>query len=128
VLAMTCVATKLGDEGDGDSDGTKPDGTMASAGAATARPARYFIGSADLMERNLDRRIEAIVPVRDPELCGRLEDTIALDLADDTHTWALGGDGAWRRLPPQNGVNAQAELQRLALERAKRRHPAELTH
>src|SRR6185437_4186015 len=37
-----------------------------------AHEARYFIGSADLIQRNLDFRIEALVPVLDPELCGAL--------------------------------------------------------
>ena len=40
-------------------------------------PVRYTIGSGDLMERNLDRRIEVLVPVLDPELQARLEETIA---------------------------------------------------
>ena len=67
-------------------------------------PARYFIGSADLMERNLDRRIEALVPVRDPELRARLEDMLALNLADDTNSWALGPDGNWATGPDQVGL------------------------
>jgi polyphosphate kinase len=93
-------------------------------GGADVRPssASYFIGSADLMERNLDRRIEAIVPVRDLELCARLEEAIALDLADDTHAWNLAGDGSWRKVPTEHGVSAQAELEMLAVERSRRRH------
>ena len=49
---------------------------------ASAR-SRYIIGSADLMERNLDRRIEVLVPVIDPELRSRLDETLELNLADD---------------------------------------------
>jgi len=88
--------------------------------------ARYFIGSGDLMERNLDRRIEAIAPVLAPELCGRLEDVLALDLADDTHAWMLGDDGEWRRVATTAGLNAQSRLQELAVERSRRRHASEL--
>ncbi|HUY30210.1 MAG TPA: polyphosphate kinase 1 [Acidimicrobiales bacterium] len=91
-----------------------------------ARRARYFIGSGDLMERNLDRRIEALAPVLAPELCSRLEDILALDLADDTHTWVLADDGTWGRVPCLAGVNAQVRLQELAVERSRRRHASEL--
>ncbi len=83
--------------------------------------ARYFIGSGDLMERNLDRRIEALAPVRDPELCQRLEDVLTLVLEDDTATWELGADGGWRRVAEVRGVSAQRRLQELAVERHRRR-------
>jgi polyphosphate kinase len=60
-----------------------------------------FIGSADLMPRNLDRRVEALVPVEDPalraELCGILD----IMLADNTMAWRLGAGGSWLRLRPQ---------------------------
>ncbi len=58
---------------------------------------RFYIGSADLMERNLDRRIEAMTPVEDPVLQGRLREIIAIMLADDRRSWQLGADGEWRR-------------------------------
>ncbi|MCU1494182.1 MAG: polyphosphate kinase 1 [Acidimicrobiaceae bacterium] len=105
----------------GSADGAEP-ATASPAG----RSASYFIGSADLMERNLDRRIEAIVPVRDLELCARLEEALELDLADDTHAWTLRSDGTWRRMQTVRGLNAQQRLQQLALERARRRHSQEL--
>jgi polyphosphate kinase len=84
-------------------------------------PARYFIGSADLMGRNLDGRIEALVPVQDLELCGRLEDILTLDLTDDTQAWSLAPDGGWQRIPTTRGISAQRSLEELALDRAKRR-------
>ena len=90
------------------------------------RPAaRYFLGSADLRERNLDRRIEALVPVVDPELCGRLEDILGLVLEDDTSSWELGPDGAWARVAEVKGCSAQRRLQELALQRARRRRSPE---
>ena len=59
-----------------------------------ARPARrYLIGSADLMPRNLDRRVEALVPVDEPDLQARLEEILDVNLADDTLAWVLGPDG-----------------------------------
>jgi polyphosphate kinase len=57
----------------------------------------WFIGSADLMERNLDRRVEAIVPVEDHPAQERLEEIVAVMLADDRHSWQLGSDAEWRR-------------------------------
>ena len=54
----------------------------------TGQPA-YYIGSADLMPRNLDRRVEALVPVDDPELQARLQEILDVNLADDVLAWKL---------------------------------------
>jgi polyphosphate kinase len=59
---------------------------------------RYWIGSADAMERNLDRRIEAVVPIEAPPLQERLRFILATMLADDRRAWELGPDGRWRRV------------------------------
>jgi polyphosphate kinase len=59
---------------------------------------RYFIGSADLMERNLDRRVEAMTPVKDPLLQERLRHTLAIMRRDDRRAWTLGDDAAWTRV------------------------------
>ncbi|MHB8435572.1 MAG: polyphosphate kinase 1 [Acidimicrobiales bacterium] len=90
------------------------------------RGVRHYFGSADLMERNLDRRIEALAPVLDPELKARLDETLAFNLADDTNTWELGPDGAWKRLEPQVGFSTQRRLQELALARARKRRAPDL--
>jgi polyphosphate kinase len=78
----------------------------------------HFIGSADLMPRNLDRRVEAVVPVTDPGLRLRLDRVLKVLLGDDTLAWTLRPDGTWRKVPTRKGVNAQTRLQELALERA----------
>jgi polyphosphate kinase len=57
----------------------------------------WFIGSADLMDRNLDRRIEVVTPVDDAEARARLGTIVDIMLADDRHSWQLGADGRWRR-------------------------------
>ena len=57
----------------------------------------YYIGSADLMPRNLDTRVELLAPVEDPELQAELEDTMERCLADDTFSWTLDSDGVWTR-------------------------------
>ena len=89
---------------------------------------RYLIGSADLMPRNLDRRVEAVVPVDRPELQARLQEILDVTLADNTLAWELQPGGAWRRLTPEGDdepVNTHLRLQDLAYERARRRRSSE---
>ena len=57
----------------------------------------YYIGSADLMPRNLDTRVELLAPVTDPDLQAELDDTLERCFADDTFAWTLGADAAWTR-------------------------------
>ncbi|MDQ6730446.1 MAG: RNA degradosome polyphosphate kinase, partial [Actinomycetota bacterium] len=57
----------------------------------------YYIGSADLMPRNLDTRVELLVPIEAPELQAEIDDTLTRCLADDTNAWTLGSDGRWSR-------------------------------
>src|SRR4051794_7551970 len=59
---------------------------------------RFYIGSADLMERNLDRRVEALAPVGDADSQARLRTIIEVMLADDRRAWQLGSDDRWRRV------------------------------
>ncbi len=59
---------------------------------------RVYIGSADLMERNLDRRVEAAVQVTEPALAERLRTVVDVMLADDRRAWQLGPDDRWRRV------------------------------
>ena len=101
--------------------GSTDDVPHPDAAAPGAPPLTLLIGSADLMERNLDRRIEVLVPVRDPELQARLLEILELVFADDTNAWVLGPDKRWRRVPTRRGVNSQRRLRQLALDRARRR-------
>ena len=57
----------------------------------------WYIGSADLMDRNLDRRVEAVVSVEDAEAKARIADIIELMLADDRRSWQLQPDTRWVR-------------------------------
>jgi polyphosphate kinase len=79
----------------------------------------YLIGSADLMPRNLDRRVEVLVHVRDPALRGALDEIIEVNLADDRLAWQLDADGVWQRKIPPGTVDAQDRLQELAIERSR---------
>ena len=84
--------------------------------------ATYLFGSADLMQRNLDRRMEVLAPVRDPALRARLDEILELLVADDTLAWELAADGSWR--PPRGGKhNAQTQLEEAAVARARRIAP-----
>jgi polyphosphate kinase len=86
---------------------------------------QYLIGSADMMPRNLDRRIEVLVRVADPALRERLDEVIDINLADERLAWQLEGDGRWRRDPTSDGIDAHERLHELAVERARGpRYPA----
>ena len=82
---------------------------------------RYHIGSADMMDRNLDRRVESVVPIESPELQGRLREILLTELADDVRAWSLSADGVWRKVPTVAGIDAQQKLQDLAVARSRRR-------
>jgi polyphosphate kinase len=79
-----------------------------------------FIGSADLMPRNLDTRVELLAPVVDQHLRGELTDTMERCMADNTNTWVLDADGGWSRTEPGTEAprNVQDELRARHAERA----------
>jgi polyphosphate kinase len=78
---------------------------------------RWLIGSADLMPRNLDSRVELLVPVEDETLAAEVADTLERCFADDTFAWQLKADGEWeRRAGGERSVHH--ELMERARERA----------
>jgi polyphosphate kinase len=79
--------------------------------------ARHYIGSADLMPRNLEGRVEVVVPVEAPPLAARLDELLELALADDVLAWELDPDGSWHRAPRRAFLAAQEELVRRAAAR-----------
>ena len=58
--------------------------------------AEYWLGSADLMPRNLDLRVETVVPIRDATLQGRIDRILSSYLQEDIRRWALSPDGSWK--------------------------------
>ncbi|HEY9658530.1 MAG TPA: polyphosphate kinase 1, partial [Allocoleopsis sp.] len=62
-----------------------------------------YIGSADWMPRNLDRRVEAVTPVEDPALVQELQSMLAIQLADNRHAWDLQPDGSYVQRRPAAG-------------------------
>jgi polyphosphate kinase len=85
--------------------------------------AEYLIGSADLMPRNLDRRVEAVTPVVSPALQARLDEILATNLADDVLAWSLGAGGTWEKVPTVVGIDTHRRLGELAEARADGRTP-----
>lgn len=81
--------------------------------------AEYLIGSADMMPRNLDRRVEAVTPVTDPRLCARLEEILTVGLDDDLLAWWLDADGRWARVERTRGVSTHDLLATRARARAQ---------
>ncbi len=78
----------------------------------------WYIGSADLMERNLDRRVEAVMPVEDLEARARIEEIIAIMLEDDRRSWQLGSDAVWRRTEEINAAQGTCDTFAALKERA----------
>lgn len=79
----------------------------------------YLIGSADMMERNLNNRVEALIPIADPGLQARLEEVLRVNLHDDLLAWALASDGSWTRVHPIEGINSHFRFEELALARSE---------
>jgi polyphosphate kinase len=77
--------------GTGDPDPAPAPGEDPEAGN------EVWLGSADMMHRNLDRRVESLVRVADGAHCARLRELIALGMDDATSSWWLDGDGNWTR-------------------------------
>jgi polyphosphate kinase len=79
----------------------------------------FLLGSADLMERNLDHRIEVIVPVESALVRAEIEAVLRSLLADNSQAWELGADGTWERQHPQ-GTERRRVAQATAMRRRAR--------
>jgi polyphosphate kinase len=79
---------------------------------------RVLMGSADLMPRNLDSRVELVTPVDDPELRAEMLEMLALCFAENANAWELGSDGGWTR------VGAEGEEIRSVQAELRERHAA----
>jgi polyphosphate kinase len=86
-------------------------------GVGPGEPATY-IGSADLMSRNLNRRVEALVRLDDPRTQQRVREILNVVLDDDRLAWTLTGDGVWTKRRGPAAIDTHARLQQLARGRA----------
>jgi polyphosphate kinase len=76
----------------------------------------FYIGSADLMPRNLYNRVELVTPVEDHSLRGELRDILDRSMADNTGAWTLDSEGGWTRRSPGEGEEPRS-VQRELIER-----------
>ena len=79
----------------------------------------YLIGSADLMPRNLERRVEVLVPIQHPKHREWLDRVLDFDLSDEVVRWEQGPDDRWRRRGPRDefAPDAQELMYRWTYER-----------
>jgi polyphosphate kinase len=79
----------------------------------------YYVGSADMMPRNLNGRVEALTPVSDPALKARLQEILEVLSRDDVLAWEMdpGGD-SWSKMPARLSLDAHRRLQELAIDRS----------
>ena len=80
-------------------------------GGTGGRPMHLYIGSADLMERSLDRRVEVLVPIDDQLIQDRLLGILDAALRDEVNAWSLGPDGRWQRAPRSTDAGPGFSLQ-----------------
>jgi len=87
----------------------------------------FYIGSADLMPRNLDHRIEVVAPVED--VAAQSEIAAAFDalLTDTASSWELAGDGLWNRVRAKKDRKARS-AQAVLMRRARRRYSLARSH
>jgi polyphosphate kinase len=85
----------------------------------TGDDAEHWLGSADLMHRNLDRRVETLVRLGAPHVRAQLDSLLDSAFAPDVRHWQLGSDGCWQRRPDdgQPHRDLQADLVRRTAER-----------
>ena len=84
--------------------------------------ATTYIGSADLMSRNLDHRIEVLAPIENARVRQEINALLDSALSDDTNSWLLGPDGLWSRVPTSDRPHSHQEtMLRRAVARSRRR-------
>ncbi|MFO7927892.1 MAG: polyphosphate kinase 1 [Halobacteriota archaeon] len=87
----------------------------------------YFIGSADWMTRNLDRRVEAVAPVEDPTLRSELDAVLSVMLADNRTRWTMRRDGSYVQRRPEPGEPSRG-THGVLMDRARRTAPDDRSH
>ena len=78
-----------------------------------------YMGSADLMQRNLDHRVETLVAVSDAGVATRLDEALRMDLEPNIQSWYLSPDGSWSRDASDGLMDLHTEFERMAIQRRK---------
>ncbi len=78
-----------------------------------------YMGSADLMKRNLDHRVESLVAITDPSIADRLLESLEMDLEPNLQSWDLAADGSWTRDAREGLIDLHRSFEKLAVERRK---------
>ncbi len=73
--------------------------------------ANVLLGSADWMTRNLDRRVEVITPIEDPDISNDLQEILGIMLADNRQAWDMNADGTYQQRRPRIGTEAESTQQ-----------------
>ncbi len=79
----------------------------------------YYIGSADWMHRNLDCRVETMVPIEDEDLKKELDNILETLLSDNRKVWDMSSDGSYRQRQPKEGAEERNGQEKLMLETEK---------
>ncbi|MFT7473561.1 MAG: polyphosphate kinase [Verrucomicrobiales bacterium] len=94
-------------------------------GSGDGQPVTYM-GSADLMKRNLDHRVEALVALSDPSVAKRVLTTLEMELEPNLQSWDLGADGSWTRDAKDGLLDLHGAFEVAAIERRRAGHPAKI--
>lgn len=86
----------------------------------------YYMGSADLMKRNLEERVEVVTPIEEPRMRAELRMIIDAQLGDQRSAWEMQSDGTYRQRQPREG--SSRSLQEMMIEAAEKRLSAVSTH
>ncbi len=78
-----------------------------------------YMGSADLMQRNLDRRVETLVALVDPKVADQVVESLQLELTPNLQSWYLSADGGWTREATDELMDLHSTFERMAKERRR---------
>src|SRR4029453_6100357 len=87
----------------------------------------FYLGSADLMTRNLDHRVEVVAPGEDVTAQGEIAAALALPLTDTASSWELANDGSWQRVKAKKEGKPRS-AQGVLMHRARRRFSLARSH
>ncbi len=87
-------------------------------GAGEETPLTYM-GSADLMQRNLDHRVETLVALADPRVAEQVVESLRMELTPNLQSWYLDGEGGWNRDASGDLIDLHASFEQMAKDRRR---------